>query len=400
MQEQLDPTVVNLAKAIRQTESGGNFKAKGKSGEFGAYQYTPDTWNAVAPKYGITSRIEDATPEDQNKVTYHRLKEWKDKGHNVGQIASMWNAGEWEPDAYTGRFGATTKTHKAGDSSEGVNSYGVRYSVPKYAKSVAEAYQKIKRGGQVGPDPQNPSSVTAQSQQESASIPELNNPVSQLSTGVAKSIFGGALPNIGLTIADQTVGRLGNAIAGKGFVPTNTAEETKQNPITKELNKESKSGWETAGKVYGNVAQVAATGLAGGLGTTAVKESGALGSNIVKNIIKADLGPSEVLGSLKYADKADILANVLKSASAGEKPLIEQALKELSQKVLIENGVKAGLLKSTITYLKSHPVLSLLGFQQLEPAAKNMLKGLYQKYIGDQLASPNPNNTMTINPAP
>ncbi len=149
---QLDPAVVNLAKAIRQTESGGNFSATGKSGEYGAYQFTDPTWNAWAKKYGITTPLDQATPEQQNAVAYNQIKAWKDQGYNVAQIASMWNAGQGEPNAYTGKF-------SDGSPSSGTNKFGAKYNVADYAYSVAKAYNTLKGGGQVSADPNNPSSV-------------------------------------------------------------------------------------------------------------------------------------------------------------------------------------------------------------------------------------------------
>lgn len=149
---QLDPTIVNLTKAIRQTETGGNFKASGKSGEYGAYQFTEPTWQKLSAKYGINTSLKDATPDQQNEAAYKQIAEWKAQGKNVGQIASMWNAGEGEPDAYTGKF-------SSGKDASGVNNFGVHYDVPTYAKSVAEAYQKLKTGGNVQADPNNPSST-------------------------------------------------------------------------------------------------------------------------------------------------------------------------------------------------------------------------------------------------
>lgn len=143
---QLDPDAVNLAKAIRQTESGGNFQAKGKSGEYGGYQFTLPTWQKTASKYGVNVPLNQATPEQQNEVAYKQIKEWKDQGNNVGQIASMWNAGEGKPNAYL-------------EGNAGVNKYGAKYDTAAYAKSVATAYQTIKKGGQVGADPNNPSST-------------------------------------------------------------------------------------------------------------------------------------------------------------------------------------------------------------------------------------------------
>lgn len=155
-QTQLDPGVVNLTKAIRQTESGGNFQATGASGEYGAYQFTAPTWSKLAGKYLGDSSIplQSATPEQQNQVAYKQIADWKNSGYNVGQIASMWNAGEGEPNAYQGTF-------SNGKPSVGTNSYGVSYSVPDYAKSVLSAYQTLKAGGQVGADPNNPSSTAA-----------------------------------------------------------------------------------------------------------------------------------------------------------------------------------------------------------------------------------------------
>lgn len=134
--QQLDPSVVNLTKAIRQVESGGNLNARGGSGEFGGYQFTPDTWNAYASEAGVAVPLEQATREQQNEVAYKKIKQWKDQGYNVGQVASMWNAGQGRPNAYQ-------------ENHRGVNSYGVEYDTPGYAEKVAQAYQQLK-GGNLG----------------------------------------------------------------------------------------------------------------------------------------------------------------------------------------------------------------------------------------------------------
>lgn len=133
-QEALDPQAVALAKAIRKTESNDNFTARGKTGEFGAYQYMPNTWKQWSKQYlGRDVPLEQATPQEQNEVAYKKIKELKDRGFNVGQIASSWNAGEGKKDAYlTG--------HK------GVNSAGVGYDTGLYAQRVATEYQKFKGG--------------------------------------------------------------------------------------------------------------------------------------------------------------------------------------------------------------------------------------------------------------
>jgi len=167
---QLDPDAVNLAKAIRQTESGGNFSAKGKSGEYGAYQFTQPTWDTYSKKYGVNVPLTQATPEQQNEVAYKQIKEWKDKGFNVGQIASMWNSGEKNPDAYLD------------ESFKGINKSGAKYDVPAYAKSVAIAYQTLKQGGQVNVDPNNPSSVAS-------TVNQKENPLIGAAKGVGNFLF-------------------------------------------------------------------------------------------------------------------------------------------------------------------------------------------------------------------
>ncbi len=137
-QQQLDPNVVNLAKAIRQKESGGNFQAKGKSGEYGAYQFTDGTWNSASQKYlGQQIPLQQSSPEQQNEVAYKQIKDWKDQGFNVGQISSMWNAGHGEPNAHLGTF-------SNGAPSVGKNKYGAHFDVPTYAKDVVTNYQKLK----------------------------------------------------------------------------------------------------------------------------------------------------------------------------------------------------------------------------------------------------------------
>lgn len=152
MSEQLDPEVVQLAKAIGRVESGGKYDARGGSREFGAYQYTPETWAAQAKKYlGRDVPLEAASRADQDEVVYRWIKEKKDAGFNAGQIASMHNAGEGRPNA-----------HKEGHT--GTNKYGVQFDTPGYVRKVAEAYggtsqAPVSTGGGYAP-PQRPQPYT------------------------------------------------------------------------------------------------------------------------------------------------------------------------------------------------------------------------------------------------
>lgn len=129
----LDPTIVNLAQSIRQQESGGNFQDVGDSGTSkGAYQWQPETWSAESKQYlGADAPASplDATPEQQNQVAYDKLSDLK-KQHpdwNIANMASAWNAGEGNPNAYQD----TNQTHG---------------NTPAYAKAVASNYQALKSG--------------------------------------------------------------------------------------------------------------------------------------------------------------------------------------------------------------------------------------------------------------
>jgi len=130
----LDPQIVTLARAIRQTESGGNFQSVGKSGEYGAYQFMPSTWSAASQKFlGTNVPLNQATPQQQNEVAYKQLVEWKQEhpDWNIGNFASAWNAGPGKPNAYM-------------EGNVGTNSKGVSYDTPAYAHEVAQNYQQFK----------------------------------------------------------------------------------------------------------------------------------------------------------------------------------------------------------------------------------------------------------------
>lgn len=135
----LDPQIVNLSKAIRQQESGGDPTRVGGSGEYGAYQWEPSTWTTDAAAAGVNVPLKRASLEQQNEVAYKTLSSWKTQhpDWNVGNFASAWNAGMGEPDAYKGTF-------STGKPSTGTNAEGVKYDVPGYAAAVNKYYQQYK----------------------------------------------------------------------------------------------------------------------------------------------------------------------------------------------------------------------------------------------------------------
>lgn len=122
-----------ITKALGYTENGGKPDPKqtkaGASGELKSiFQFTPDTWKKDSQQVLGSSDI-PLTPDSETAVVLGKVKNWLSQGKTVQQIASMWNAGEGEPDAYTGKF-------STGKESVGTNDHGVKYSVPDYVSKV------------------------------------------------------------------------------------------------------------------------------------------------------------------------------------------------------------------------------------------------------------------------
>lgn len=143
----LDSTAFYLSKAIKKAETGDYkdpYNTKGASGEYGAYQYTPDTWKAQAGKY-LGNPNAPMTEDNQNKVMYTNTKYLLDQGYTQGQIASIHNSGKPDPTA----------------TGSGVNSYGVHYDVPAYVEKVKQnylSYGSQPKSGGFNPNPySNPS---------------------------------------------------------------------------------------------------------------------------------------------------------------------------------------------------------------------------------------------------
>ena len=129
---EMDRDVINLAKSIRQKESGGDFNKTCDAGTSkGGYQWQPGTWKEHAKK-ALGDENAEMTPDNQNAVAYTIIKSWKDKGLNPAQIAAKWNSGSetgWE--------------NKVGINV--INGQRIKYNVPKYVKEVTDTYQQLKQ---------------------------------------------------------------------------------------------------------------------------------------------------------------------------------------------------------------------------------------------------------------
>lgn len=147
----MDDNLVNsIVKGIAYTENGGkpNLSSlkSGKTGEMKSiFQFTPDSWKRDAGEVLGNPNI-PLNPDTETYVVRQKVKKWIQEGKTAKQIASMWNAGPGEPDAYTGKF-------STGKSSTGVNKkYNVPFNVPDYANKVLkyskQFYQESNPSGQ------------------------------------------------------------------------------------------------------------------------------------------------------------------------------------------------------------------------------------------------------------
>jgi hypothetical protein len=190
----IDTTVINLAKAIRDKESGGDYGAVGDVGtSTGAFQFQPDTWKQYAGDI-LGDQNAPMTKQNQNAVTYGKLKQFKDRGMNAAQSAAAWNAGE-------GRALDGSWTTHVGQTH--INGTVVKYNTPQYVKDVMERYQQYKNGFVTNPSDQQTPSTSEQTPTDSGQ----NTATTNQSLG---SELSGRMKTAGSSIAD-----IGNQLSGK-----------------------------------------------------------------------------------------------------------------------------------------------------------------------------------------
>lgn len=193
--QNLDPAAVNLARAIKAVENpGGDPNQLGKSGEWGDYQYTKDTWDADNKLAGTNYPYGSATREQQNEVMYKKILSRKNQGMLPAQIASEHNSGK--ADAYKD------------PGYQGVNKHGVRYNTPQYVDSVMKTYDELKSGVQ------NPTITPTPSTAEDPTLgQELKGRFDQGGKAVSDAITGKINPLSGvLQTAGAVAGGVGDVI--------------------------------------------------------------------------------------------------------------------------------------------------------------------------------------------
>jgi len=259
--QQLDPQVVALAKAIRQHESG-NRPVSGASGEGGRYQFMPDTWKSGAQKY-LGDPNAPLTLENENKVAYSKIKEWKDAGYNPAQIASMWNRGkpDWE-----GRVGT--------------NKYGVKYDVPKYVNSVYANYQKFKPQEEAAQQPPPEQTMMPAPVQDEGLLSKVGNFVKDVARGAVEPMA--EVATTGLNLKDA----VGNLVNGDVQGANAAIDQKRYFPLlgnTKSAFSGNESTGEAAKKIAGYGLEIGSNIVpVGGAARGAEAVAQAVGKNAIK----------------------------------------------------------------------------------------------------------------------
>ena len=104
----------------------GNYKARGKSGEIGAYQIMPGTWNRYCNKY--FKKVLEPTEENQDLLVSYVIEDLINRDYSIEEIAAIWNSG----------------SHRNWQTKIGINSKGAYYNVPAYVATFKSVHKKLK----------------------------------------------------------------------------------------------------------------------------------------------------------------------------------------------------------------------------------------------------------------
>lgn len=198
-QSAMNPQAAAIVKALAYTENGGapnmSNPTAGQTGEMKSiFQFEPGTWKAYAKQASGNPNL-PLTPENESLVAYSKVDDWLKKGYSTSQIASMWNAGEGESNAWEGKF-------SDGSSSQGTNEkYGVKYDVPGYAQKVS-SYAKQFLGEVLSRNQQGTPTSQAQSPAQ------VSAPINQMQKGKTQK----AKPEFGVQKVNDK-GLLGRALS-------------------------------------------------------------------------------------------------------------------------------------------------------------------------------------------
>lgn len=121
-EEKIHQMTMDVLFTIKFVESNNRYHVQGLSGEYGAYQFTWNTWKLYSYKY-FGKLLDITNPKHQDKVAYQKVRDLIESNYTLKEIASIWNSGSpyWRDKV-------------------GINKHGVYYNVERYVKNFEYVY--------------------------------------------------------------------------------------------------------------------------------------------------------------------------------------------------------------------------------------------------------------------
>lgn len=123
-QVEKEKRIERILQTIRIIESRGKYTIRGKSSEYGAYQFTARTWDRYCFLY--FGKILPTTPLIQDVIAYLKVQDLIDRGYSNKEIFSFWNCGS---------------PHWKGK--RGTNHWGIKYDVPLYVEKAMKIFKNL-----------------------------------------------------------------------------------------------------------------------------------------------------------------------------------------------------------------------------------------------------------------
>lgn len=346
---QPDLQVLNLTKAIRQKESGGNYKAIGDVGtSTGAYQYQAGTWKQYAKEI-LGDENAEMSEANQNAVTYGKVKKWKEEGLGPAEIAARWNAGNnpnWQNNI----------------GKKEINGQTIEFNTPQYVKDVIDIYKK---GSQ--PTTQKTTFSSAIKDIQEQQPQQIEEP--QKKDGIGKTILK-SLVKSPLTMLARPI-QAGFRLAG---TPTEKIDEVTKNIAGDYVAPTPKGGLDVV-KDVGRGVETALPALS----KLSLAKSGLVAGKGLKNkdvikILTEGLDPGKDLANLtreQALTRLNAKLNLLKTSQLGGK--LEQNIIQAIQELAPQLSQKPGLLKRLISG-SGFGALDLVGAGSLVSGATRSIK--------------------------
>lgn len=307
-QPQIDKSVVNLMKAVKQHESGSNYNAAPENAGVslgGAYMYQKPTWELYSKEI-LGDPNTPFTPENQDKVTYGMMKKWKDSGMQPEEVIHQWNPGD---PTYVDKV-KNVALNQIPQKNEESNPF-------------SEGIKDIPQG-----DVQAP-----------------GNFLSNLGKGNVGDALASAARDVGNTLTFGGTEQLGNQVGNSlatigGKVKGLTGSQDYSKFVPKVDNTET---LKAAGKIILGTGITAATPLLKGL----IGGESALANPEVVKILEGSIGKGETIKNLSRQEALNTLGNYLKEMSVSEsgsktEQAVLKAIKEL------DPTIKESLLKKFV----------------------------------------------------